>query len=236
MNEHTLKRFEDELNLLSEKTLAMGGLVEKAVRRSMKALVNYDQKKANKVIERDQAINALEVEIDDMTRSMLALRQPAAGDLRLIIATIKIVTDLERCGDMAEGIAEFALMIHEHPHIQLDSLEVLADRSLDQLKEALNAFASNDMEAALSTIEKDKRINKQYKAIERENLTYMLEDPRYISSGMMVAAIAKNLERIADHAVNISEMAIYKMKGHDVRHVDHQTAAALVSGALRDED
>ncbi len=235
MPEHTLKRFEDELTSLKEKILAMGGLVEKAVRRSMKSVLQVDTSKAQKVIDRDRAINALEVEIDEMTRSMLALRQPAAGDLRLIIATIKIVTDLERSGDLAEGIAEAVLQSEENPLTHTSTIETLADLVIRQVKDALDAFARSDLDAALKCIERDKKVNKLYKAMQRENLTYMLEDPRQITAGLLASTIGKNLERIGDHAVNIAEMVIYMVKGHDVRHVDHKTAAAILSGEL-DED
>ncbi len=235
MTEHTIKSFEDELTRLKEKVLSMGGLVEKAIRRSINALAEQNTKKAHKVIARDQAINALEVEIDNMTRSMLALRQPAAGDLRLIIATIKIVTDLERAGDLAENIAELMLRTDNHPLHHTNSLQDLSDRAITQVQDALDAFAREDIDKAMLVIEGDSKINKAFKSLERENLTYMLEDPRQISAGLIAAAIAKNIERIGDHAVNIAEMVIYMVKGHDVRHVDHKTAAALISGEMDDD-
>jgi len=232
MPEHTIKRFEDELTLLKEKVLSMGGLVEKAIRRSINALTEQNTKKARKVIERDKAINALEVEIDNMTRSLLALRQPAAGDLRLVIATIKIVTDLERIGDLAESIAEGMLQTDEHPLNHTDSLQSLADKAIVQVRDALDAFARNDVDKAMQVIEMDARINKAFKSMQRENLTYMLEDPRQISAGLIASNIGKNIERIGDHAVNVAEMVIYMVRGHDIRHVDHETAAALLSGEL----
>ncbi len=235
MTEHTIKRFEDELTALKEKILCMGGLVEKAVRRSMKSVLQVDPGKAQKVIDRDRAINALEVEIDEMTRSMLALRQPAAGDLRLVIATIKIVTDLERSGDLAEGIADAMLQTKDHPIIHTSSLETLAELVIEQVKYALDAFASEDFEKALDCVAKDKKVNKTFKAFQRENLTYLMEDPRQITAGLLASAIGKNLERIGDHAVNIAEMVIYMVKGHDIRHVDHKTAAALISGELSED-
>ncbi|ATX81505.1 phosphate transport system protein [Mariprofundus ferrinatatus] len=234
MKEHTNKRFEDELNELKNKILAMGGLVEKATRRSINSLVKHDAKRAHKVIERDHAINALEVEIDEMTRTMLALRQPAASDLRLIMTTIKVVTDLERMGDLAEGIAEYMLQTEEHPVIQISSLESLADHVLQQVNDALDAFARRDLVEALACIEKDKKIDAEFKSMQREYLTYMMEDPRQITAGLLSTNIARNLERIGDHAVNIAEMVIYMIKGHDIRHVDHETAAAIVSGRLNE--
>ncbi len=232
MPEHTIKRFEDELTLLKEKVLSMGGLVEKAIRRSINALTEQNTKKARKVIERDKAINALEVEIDNMTRSLLALRQPAASDLRLVIATIKIVTDLERIGDLAENIAEGMLQTDEHPLNHTDSLQSLADKAIAQVQDALDAFARNDVDKAMQVIAADDKINKAFKSMQRENLTYMLEDPRQISAGLIASNIGKNIERIGDHAVNVAEMVIYMVRGHDIRHVDHETAAALLSGEL----
>jgi len=230
MNEHTIKRFEGELTELKEKVLEMGGLVEKAVNRSMKSLIKHDTKRANKVIDREDNINDLELEIDEMNRNILALRQPAASDLRFVITTIKLVTDLERMGDLAEGIAEKMLETREHPLIHIDSLQSLSELVLGQLKLALDAFSRNDTEAAALCIEGDKKVNTMYKAIQREYVTYMIEDPRQITAGIIAANVAKNLERISDHAVNIAEMVIYMIKGYDIRHMGRKTATAIVRG------
>ena len=235
MNEHTIKRFEDELNELKAKVLAMGSMVEKAVKRSMNSLVKHDTKRAHKVIERDHAINALEVEIDEMTRTILALRQPAASDLRFVITTIKIVTDLERMGDLAEGIASNMLQTEEHPLTQISSLQSLSEMVLRQLEAVLDAFDRGDLEAAMQCMEDDASIDEKFKSMQREYLTYMMEDHRQITAALIATNIAKNLERIGDHAVNVAEMVIYMVKGHDVRHVDHDTAAAIVNGELIEE-
>lgn len=236
MSQHTIKRYDDELNELKERILSMGALVERAIRRSMKALNKFDTERARKVIDRDRAINALEVEIDDMTRSILALRQPAAGDLRFIISTIKIVTDLERCGDLAEGIAKAVVQNQERPLTNLDSMNSLSDAVCLQISAALDAFARGDVDAALTCIEGDQKVDKLFKALQRENLSYMIEDPRLITVGLASFNVGRNLERIGDHAVNISEMVVYMVKGHDIRHVDHDTAAALISGKISDND
>jgi phosphate transport system protein len=230
MNEHTSKRFEDELGELKEKVLEMGALVEKAIHRSMSSLVEFDPKRARKVIARDKDINQLEVDIDAMTNHLLALRQPAAGDLRFIIATIKIVTDLERSGDMAEGIAERTIQSEDHPMTHVDSMETMADMVVDQTRDALNAFAAGDVELALKVIAKDKKVNKMHRSIQREYITYMLEDPREITNGLASASVTKNLERMGDHAVNIAEMVIYMIEGYDVRHVAPKAAASMVHG------
>jgi len=231
--EHTIKRFEVELTELKEKVLEMGGLVEKAINRSMKSLIKHDTTRAQKVIARDSTINNLELEIDEMTRTILALRQPAASDLRFVMTTIKLVTDLERMGDMAECIAERMLETREHPLIHVDSLESLSELAMAQLKLALDAFSHNNIEAAMECITGDKKVNQMYKAMQREYLTYMVEDPRQITAALIASNIAKNLERIGDHAVNVAEMVVYMVKGIDVRHVGRKAAAAIISEELK---
>lgn len=233
--EHTVKSFEDELNELKSKVLEMGKLVKKATKRSMNSIFKHDIDRAHKVIERDSSINALEVEIDELTRNIIALRQPAAGDLRFVISTVKLVTDLERMGDLAENIAISMLRTEEHPVIDTSSLHTLSEKVMIQINDALKAFNESDETLALECIERDKQVDSKYKAIQREYITYMLEDPRQITGGLIATDVAKSLERIADHAVNISEMVIYMVKGHDVRHVDHKTARALVRGEVPEE-
>ena len=232
MNQHTIKRFEDELNELKEKVLSMGGLVEKATKRSMNSLIKQDIKRAHKVIERDHDINALELEIDEMTRTILALRQPAASDLRFVMTTIKVVTDLERMGDLAENIAENMLKTENHPLTQVSSLQSLSDLVLEQLKEALDAFAKGNLTEALDCIENNQKVKEKFKSMQREYLTYMMEDPRQITAGLIATDIARNLERIGDHAVNVAEMVIYMVKGKEVRHIDHEAAAAIISESI----
>jgi len=233
--EHTIKRFEGELSQLKEKVLEMGGLVEKATRRSMNSLIKHDTKRAHKVIERESTINYLELEIDEMTRTILVLRQPAASDLRFVMSTIKLVTDLERMGDLAEGIAEKMLETREHPLIHVGSLETLSELVMAQLKLALDAFSHSDIEAAMKCITGDKKVNQTYKAMQREYLTYMIEDPRQITAGLIAESIAKNLERIGDHVVNIAEMVVYMVKGIDIRHVGRKAAASIISAELADD-
>jgi len=229
MNQHTIKRFEDELTELKNKVLAMGGLVEKATKRSMNSLIKQDAKRAYKVIDRDHDINALEIEIDEMTRTILALRQPAASDLRFVMTTIKVVTDLERMGDLAENIAENMLKTEDHPLTQVSSLQSLSDLVLAQLQIALDAFAKGDIKESVTCIKGNEKVKQKFKSMQREYLTYMMEDPRQITAGLIATDIARNLERIADHAVNIAEMVIYMVKGQDVRHADHSTASDLLN-------
>jgi len=230
--EHTITRYEDELIELKGKVLEMGGLVEKAINRSMNSLFKHDTKRANKVIEREGSINDMELDIDAMTRNILALRQPAASDLRFVITTIKVVTDLERMGDLAEGIAELMLETVDHPVIQVSSLESLSELVISQLKLAIDAFANNNIEAAMQCIAVEKKVNQMYKSMLREYLTYMAEDPRQITSELIAANIAKNLERIGDHSVNIAQMVVYMVKGIDVRHTGRKATVKTISEEL----
>jgi len=230
MPQHTIKRFDEELNKLKELVLSMGGLVERAIGHAVKSMLEQDEVLAKKTIERDKAINALEVQCDEMTRDILVRRQPAAGDLRFIMGIIKVVTDLERMGDLSAGIAEGTLRSLEHPPKEFSNLSTMGKKVQKQVNRTLNAFSRGDTELAMRVIEKDERIDVLYKRMYRELLTYMIEDPRDITASIILSNVAKNLERISDHATNISEMLIYIERGHDIRHVDHEAAAKLLSG------
>lgn len=227
---HMAKRFDEELGELKSRVHALGGLVEKALANAMTALLTRDEELAKLTIERDKAVNALEVQCDDMTRTILVRRQPAARDLRLIIGTIKVVTDLERMGDLAAGICEGALRLGEMPDAPKAGLSAMNDLLQAQVSRALDALSRGDIGLAFEVIEKDTAIDDLYHSTYRELLTYMIENPRKISSYIIVSNIAKNLERIGDHATNICEMVIYMIRGHDIRHVDHEAAAALMKG------
>ncbi len=230
MPQHTIKRFDEELDKLKELVLSMGGLVERAIGHAVKSMLDQDEALAKKTIERDKAINALEVQCDEMTRDILVRRQPAAGDLRLIMGIIKVVTDLERMGDLAAGIAEGTLRSVKHPPKEFSNLSTMGKKVQKQVNRTLNAFSRGDTELAMRVIEKDERIDVLYKRMYRELLTYMMEDPKEITASIVLSNVAKNLERISDHATNISEMLIYIERGHDIRHVDHEAAAKLLSG------
>jgi len=227
---HTAKRFDEELSELKNRVLSLGGLVEKAIGNATRALLQRDPELARKTIERDKAVNALEVQCDDLTRRILVLRQPAAGDLRFIISAIKVVTDLERMGDLAVGICEGALQLEEVPVQTRVSLSGMSELVMAQVSRALDAMARGDIDLAMEVIEKDSAIDEMYYSTYREILTYMMENPPQISGYIILSNIAKNLERIGDHATNICEMVIYTMRGHDIRHVDHEAAAALLRG------
>ena len=227
---HTMKRFDEELNKLKELVLAMGGLVERAVGNSVQSMLEQDSALAEKTMEQDKAINALEVQCDELTRNILVRRQPAAGDLRFIMATVKVVTDLERMGDLAAGISQGMLRAQDNPPRIFSNLDIMGEKVQKQVNRALDAYARGDIDLAMKVLAKDEKIDVLYKRMYREMLTYMMEDPRSISTSIILSNIAKNLERISDHATNIAEMVVYIERGHDIRHVDHDAAARLLAG------
>jgi phosphate transport system protein len=225
-----MKRFDEELDELKTHILVMGDLVERAIGNAVKSMLEQDEKLAKKTLKRDEAINALEVQCDEMTRAILVRRQPAAGDLRFIMGIIKLVTDLERMGDLATGIAKGTLYSLENPPRVFSNLDIMSEKVQRQVNRALDAFSRGDIDLAMTVIEKDAGIDVLYKRMYREMLTYMMEDAHAISSSIILSNVAKNLERIADHATNIAEMVVYMEKGHDIRHVDHDAAARILAG------
>jgi len=227
---HMVKRFDEELTELKNRVLSLGGLVEKAIANAMISLLQQDTELARKTVERDKAVNALEVQCDEMTRRILALRQPAAGDLRFIISTIKVVTDLERMGDLAAHISQATLKLEGVPIQAKAGLSGMSELVQQQVSRALDALSRGDIDLAMEVLAKDDAIDDLYRGTYREILTYMLEDAANISAYITVANVAKNLERIGDHATNICEMVIYMIRGHDIRHVDHEAAEALLRG------
>ncbi len=230
MQQHTMKRYDEELDALKEHILAMGSLVERAIANAVKSMLEQDEELAKKTIKRDRAINALEVQCDEMTRSILVRRQPAAGDLRFIMGIIKLVTDLERMGDLSIGICKGTLYSLEKPPRVFSNLDIMSEKVIRQVRRALDAFSRGDTQLAMTVIEKDDGVDVLYKRMYREMLTYMMEDPHAISSSIILSNVAKNLERISDHATNVAEMVIYMEQGHDIRHVDHEAAAKILAG------
>jgi len=228
--QHTMKRFDEEMIQLKEHVLSMGGLVEQAIGDAVTAMLDQDKKLALKTIERDRAVNALEVQCDEMTRDILVRRQPAAGDLRFILAIIKVVTDLERMGDLAASIAKGMIQSEESPPKNFSNLDTMGEKVQKQVQRSLDAFSRGDTNLAMKVIQKDVKIDALYKRMYRELLTYMMEDPRSISGSIILTDIAKHLERISAHATNIAEMVIYMEHGHDIRHVDHKAAAKILAG------
>lgn len=219
MQRHTSKAFETELVRLQEKILRMGGLVEDAIGRSVQALVDRDPALARQTLERDPLINRHEVEIDEQCIELLALRQPAAGDLRLIITGLKISTDLERIGDLAVNLCERALELIDAPPLKpLIDLPRMAEEARAMLRMSLDAYVSRNARKAQEVCGRDDAVDRLNEQIFRELLTYMMENPANISRALGLIMISRYLERIADHATNIAEMVIYLVKGKDIRH------------------
>lgn len=221
MRKHTDKTYEEELGQLRAYVLEMGGLVEEQIAHAIRALIDRDEALARQTIERDHTVNRLDVEIDELCIRLLALRQPAARDLRLITTALKITTDLERIGDLAAHTAERALeLMQELPIKPYIDLPRMADLARGMLHQSLDAFVREDAELALAVCESDDPLDKLHAQLFRELLSYMVEDPTTISRAMRLLFVSKNLERIGDHATNIAEMVIFMVRGRSIRHLD----------------
>lgn len=221
INHHISQQFNEELEAIRHKVMMMGGLVEEQIENATAALVSGDVGQAEGVISRDYQVNAYEVAIDEESIQVLARRQPAAGDLRLIVAVIKTITDLERIGDQAEKVARMAIHLAdmERPKNQYSELEHLSEQVRKMLRGSLDAFARMDAGAAASVAQEDLKVDAEYDAIMRQMITFMMEDPRNVKRTLDVMWSARALERIGDHARNICEYVIYLVKGKDVRHI-----------------
>ena len=216
---HTDKAYEAELKTLREQLLEMGGLVEAAIAGSVRAVVERDAALAEQVKVKDRVVNRMEVAIDQSCRRILALRQPAASDLRFITTALKIVTDLERMGDLAVNISERAADLAQAPMLRpLHDLVKLGELSEAQLKLALDAFVTGNTEQAEAVLVGDDHLDALYLKIFNELLGLMMEDPRSIRRATSIMFAAKHLERFGDHATNLAEMVIFMVRGTDVRH------------------
>ena len=220
MSEHISKQFDAELESVRSRVLQMGGLVEDQIIQAMEALASGDMESIDRVIANDHRVNAMEVELDESCSHIIARRQPAAGDLRLLITVIKTITDLERIGDEAEKIARMAKLIHtaERLHMPRMDLSRIADRAVQMLRQALDCFARLDVPQAMAVVKQDSEVDSSFRAIMRQLITFMMEDPRTISRSLEILFIAKALERVGDHSKNMAEYVIYMVKGRDVRH------------------
>lgn len=218
---HIDRHYDEELQELRHQLLEMGGLVEKQIADAIRALVDRDDEFARLIIERDRTVNRMEVQIDDICLRLLALHQPAARDLRLITTALKINTDLERAGDMAENICERVLELCREPQLKpLVDLPRMAVLAQGMLHQALDAFVREDAELALQVCHQDDEVDQLTDQLLRELLTFMLEDPHTISRALRLIFVSKYLERLADHATNIAEMVIFMVKGKSIRHLD----------------
>jgi phosphate transport system protein len=217
--EHFSAIFDAELDELRTMLLAMGGKVEMMISGSVKALVDRDTALAERIVAMDHEVNHLEITIDEKCLELLALRQPTARDLRFITLALKIVTDLERIGDKCANIAKRSSELNKEPPLKpYIDIPRMAHWTEVMVKEALDAFVRSDADLAIKVCKDDSFVDEINDQIQRELLTFMIEDPNAITRSLKLNYVAKSLERIADHATNIAEMVIFMVKGKDIRH------------------
>jgi len=219
MKSHTDRQYESELTRLRDLLAAMGGKVEAMIDDAVQALVEHDARRASEVVERDREVDLLEIDVDELCLQVLAKRQPTASDLRFIAVSLKLVVDLERIGDIAVNIAERAMELAPHPplkpYVDIPRMGRIA-RSM--LSDALDALIRRDATLARTVFRRDNVVDALYTQTLRELLTCMIEDPRNIYRATRLLSVAKQLERIGDHATNVAEQAVFMIEGHDVRH------------------
>ncbi|MDA1118342.1 MAG: phosphate signaling complex protein PhoU [Proteobacteria bacterium] len=221
MTDHASKQYDLDLGSIRARVLQMGGLVESQIRRAIDALGSGDIALIDQVIADDHRVNGMEVALDGDCSQLIVKRQPAASDLRMIFAIAKTVTDLERIGDEAQKMARMAKSIHQRGAAQAPptvDVRHAAELAISMLRRALDAFARLDCDSAAQVIRDDAGIDSEFRAILRQLITYMMEDPRTITTALEIVWIAKAIERIGDHAKNMCEYVIYIVKGTDVRH------------------
>ena len=220
LDQHISRHFNEELELIKTQLLIMGGKVEEQVGNAVAALLEANSELAQAVIVGEAEIDDLELEIDEACTMLIARRQPAASDLRMVMSVVKMIRDLERIGDEAKKIAKMAIVLSEEgsaPHGYLE-IRHIAKGVRSMLKDALDAFARFDVDAAISTLKADEQVDLDYKTALRELITYMMEDPRSISRVMNILWTLRSLERVGEHTKNICEHIVYLVRGEDIRH------------------
>jgi phosphate transport system protein len=220
-DKHLSSQFDNELNSVSSRLMEMGGLVESQIQQAVYALSLFVENVADGVIENEHKVNAMEIEIDRELSMIIAKRQPTANDLRLLMAISKATANLERAGDEAAKIARMVKSMMAHGGFRAlpsSELRLATEMASDLLRKSLDAFARLDTATAVTILKEDDLIDKEFDGFVRKLITYMMEDPRTISSSLDLLFVAKALERIGDHAKNIAELIIYIVKGEDVRH------------------
>ena len=232
MTEHISKQFDQELEAVRARVLQMGGLVEEQIINAMEALASGDVELANTVMANDHRVNALEVALDEECSMIIARRQPTARDLRMLLTVIKTITDLERIGDEAAKVARMAKLIYETDRIvspRFTEIKHMTTIVLDMLRKALDGFARLEASNATQIARLDESVDEEYRMVLRHLVTYMMEDPRSISMFIEIIFAAKAIERMGDHAKNMSEYVVYMVKGKDVRHTSVEEIEKEVS-------
>lgn len=233
LTQHISQQFNQDLDRVRSDFLSMGGQVEQQLASAMKALLAGNAEEAEAVIRNDARINQMELNVDDELMRILALRHPAASDLRLVVAIGKSVTDLERIGDEAFKIARATIALNKEGESPRGYAEArsIADRVANMLRNVLDAFARFDAKAAFEVMKSDSSIDQEYESAMRSLITYMMEDPRSISRVLNVMNVLRSLERIGDHARNIAEQLIYLAQGIEARHTDYQVIENRLNAA-----
>lgn len=235
LGQHISRRFNEDLERVRNRVLQMGGFVEQQVAQAVTSLVDGDTRLGEEVTRGDHKVNHMEVSIDEECSRILATRAPAASDLRLIVAIIKTITDLERIGDEAEKIAYIAsrLAAVERPANRYREIKHLGRLVSEMVHDALDAFARLDAQAALKVARDDRVIDEEYESIQRQCMTFMMEDPRNIGRTLDVMWVVRALERIGDHAKNICEYVVYMVHGKDIRHTSLEDVEKQLGAAGR---
>jgi phosphate transport system protein len=216
---HTYKQFDIELGSLKDQVLAMGGLVEQHIAEAMRALVDRDVERAQRVIDGDRAVNKMEMAIDELCVRILALRQPAGSDLRFVASALKIVTDLERIGDLTVNMAERALFLCQEPPMRaVVDLPRMAAAAQKMLRDALESFVTGDVVKAETVLRADEQVDRWLVEVFEDLRAEMRRDPSVVDRGISTIFFAKHLERLADHTTNVAEMVVFHVRGTDVRH------------------
>jgi phosphate transport system protein len=233
LSHHISRRFNEDLERLRTRVLAMGGLVEDVLGKAITALIDGDSTLGESLATDDLKVNGMEVAIDEECSRILATRNPAAGDLRLVIAILKTITDLERIGDEAEKIGNIAsrLAVMERPENKYREIKHMGRIVSSMVHDALDAFARLDAQAAVKVAQRDRSVDEEYEAIQRQAITFMMEDPRSIRRALDVMWIVRALERVGDHAKNICEYVIFMVHGKDVRHTRLEDVERDLGGA-----
>ena len=234
LTHHISSRYNEELERLRNSVLQMGGVVEQQLADAVSALLTGDSELADRAAQRDHEINGLEVAIDENSSRILATRAPTASDLRLIVAVIKTITDLERVGDEGEKVALVAARLNgiDRPSEHYRELKHLARLAMELLRGALDAFSRLDGQAAIAIALRDRMLDAEFDAVQRQCITFMMEDPRTIRRTLDVMMVARAFERIGDHAKNICEYVVYMVLGRDVRHRSLEDASVELEKRL----